>query len=280
MKIKLPKGLIYQIENDRSLKRALSIYVYIKAIDPEGRGLAKMDLKAKQEAALWLGTKSTRTIDAWLNDAIKHKLIIKNERTLYAPISWDRLCSTYNVSGNGYYHIPLGNIEIEQIFWVKYEIEYRRHCKVMAESKKFSPLHLIDRSKVMQSKGLQPLNDSDLKQLQYEDYLSGYDILDETERFAVEYYNPDLYISLRKYNEKSGTKNYFFRKQKLISLGMIEAIGRSFTIERGSDTYKAISHDGKPLFGFLEHVKGGHVKVYLADRIIYNPYNRWTPPKK
>ncbi len=275
MKIKLPKYLSYSIAGDRSLKRAVSIYIYLKALDVKGRGVIKFDLKAKKEAAVWLLCNSTRTIDAWLKDAITHKLITKNDDTLYTPISWDKLCMQYNVLCTGFYYVPLGKVPLKDVLDCKCMVEQYYRCKTAAQAKLKQPGVDIELHEVMLSKGL-TTSDSDIKKLQHVDYISGGRALTEAQRHAVYISNTDYSTGSRKYKIIFNTKNFFYKKTRLQLQGIIQATKRNIEVPESCMPYMRTSDKRETNLGTLQYVRETKSLVlFLCDAITFNKYNQW-----
>jgi len=277
MNIKLPRNLSFKICSDKSLKKAMSLYLYLVTVNCNGA--ITMDTAQISHAAYWLKV-TTRTIQNWIKLAEQNGLIIKEGRYV-TPISFIKMKEVYDVLHTGFYTIKLGKVKIEYILDLKCMEEQHLRCKTAYELKAGSNnslQELITRLKLTNS-------NSDLINCQRFDYCTGQNELKLTdaERLILYAANPDFETGIKRYHKifgYKGTSGFCYKKRKLKEMGMIEVKKRKFTIPANSMPHMTTQLKRDTLLGHHKYFKqDGTLNLFLADKISFNDDNNWIDPK-
>ena len=276
MKIKLPRNLSFAIAQNKSLKRGMAIYLYMKAIDEDG-GIVVMNDKAQKDAALWL-LSTQRTVQNWLAEAQHHGLIQKISDTTYKVLSWNDMRSRFNVLETGFYFIPLGNVKIKDIFLTKFLLEQYKRCKTAYTYKKKDPAIENEIALAMSQLKIEH-SDEAIKNIQREDYSTGSRHLTEFQRFALFYANPDFATGSAKLSIMLGYKgkgSLSYQKRRLQQMGMISVTARKITIKADEMPFMTTKAKRETLLGHHQYfIKDKTLNLFLADKIDFYGYANW-----
>lgn len=281
MKIKLPRYLSHAIAANKQLKRAMGMYLYLKAIDTNGSGVVVMDKKAKQEAALWLKC-TPRNIENWLKEAQINQLITKTNDYTYSTISINTVRERYCIMTTGFYYIPLGIVPLKDVFLDKYLLEQYQRCETACKHKKSEPAINYELSEVVSELGIS-MSDHDLKNCQRWDYVTGSTRLSPQQRFVIFYTNPDYHTGTKKHSQYLGYKgigSFAYQKRRLQMLGMIEVEKRKITIPQQYMPDMTTKAKRETKLGHHQYfIKDKTLNLFLADSINFMGYNNWKGPE-
>lgn len=279
MNLKLPRNLAFNIASNKSLKRGMGIYLYLKVI--ETSGVIIFNDKAQKEAAIWLRC-TQRTIQNWLKEAQTHNLITKINDTQYSTLSWNDVRERFDVLYTGYYYIPLGTAEIKDIFLTKFILEQKERCKAAHTYKSSVPQINQEIINAVQKLGVDASNES-IKNVQIFDWRTGSRHLDPLQRFAIFFCNPDFETGSKRLSELLGYKGkgtLAYQKRRLKAQGMIDVTSRKVTVNAFDMPFMTTKARRQTNLGHVQYFRADKtLNLFMADQINFNPYCQWSSSK-
>lgn len=222
------------VAGNKRLRKALSLYLYLKALDNNGCGKVQLEDFIKH-ASNDLHVHE-RTIKNWLKLAIEFELLketLKRSGT-YTLLSWIDLSKNYQCLSNRFYFIKFQNINFKfEYILERYAIEEKlNQCRKACQNKYNFSLVKEELENVVSELGITK-SLTDLKNCRNFDFLTAGVHLTENQRFFLNVANPDINVGYKRFSQIFNYKSrggFAYRKRILAKYRLISVESRQYPV--------------------------------------------------
>lgn len=273
------------VAGNKRLRKALSLYLYLKALDDNGCGRMQFVNFIKQ-AANDLHVHE-RTIKNWLKLAIEFELLSETYKRsgTYSFLSWIELSRKYQCLSNRFYYIKVQNINFKfEYILERYAIEEKlNQCRKACQNKYNYNLVKEELENVVSELGITK-SLTDLKNCRNFDFLTAGMHLTENQRFFLNIANPDINVGYKRfsqifnYNSRGG---FAYMKRILSKYGLISIESRQYPVKEEFRHLMSKMASRKTQLGQVNYFRPIRTLVLtLCDNIITNTQTQWLNPSK
>jgi hypothetical protein len=287
--IKMPQNIALNVCNNARLKKALSIYLVLKALDSDGAGglhYGKFIIQA--ETILKVHEKTVRN---WLNHAKEAKLIewfpsaSNNYDGFYKLISWEQLSELHKCERFRFNYVKIDSIQ----FKFEYIIDQQALKDKMAQCKKAAlvkynySLVKEDLKRVVSELGI-TTSFADLRDCQQFDFLTAGLHIHDNQKFFVNVANPDINIGYKKMSAIYGYSSIggmAYKKRQLQKYGLIDIKKRQLPVELNYARQMKTTQTRETKLGNTAYFRPlKTIVLTLCDDITPQPQTNWrtAPP--
>lgn len=269
--------LCHNIAGNKKLKRAFGIYLYMQAVS-DGSGVINFGTNAKTLASKLLFC-TPRTIEMWICEAMRAKLIQKTQKTHYKITSINKIRSDYNLLHTGFYFVPVGKISIKDIFLIKFIYEQKQICHAACRYKLKNDIINSEIQEVVREKGIE-YSDTGLKNCQIFDFSVGKLFFNEQQRFIMSLINTDYETGCKRYADLLGYNSasaFSYQKRRLKTLNAINYTARKIIMpDDRLKKYLTTKDSRETMLGHVQYFRRENtLNLFLCDRIDVFSYNNW-----
>lgn len=283
--VKIPQNIALKVCNNARLKKGLSIYMVLKALDENGQGGLHYNFFIQKASDIL--KVHERTIRNWLIHAIDNGIIKYTRRSdrnnyegFYKLLSWIELSRKYECESNRFNYIKVSqiNFKFEYVIDQLALKEKQEQCKKAALAKYNYSLVMDELKCVVQELGI-TTSLTDLKKCQHYDYLTAGLHIHENQRFFINAANPDINLGYKKlssiygYNSKGGMA---YKKRVMVKYGLISVTKRQYLVEPDYAFRMKTNSQRETKLGstaYFRPVKT--IALTLCDEITTQPQTAW-----